>query len=86
MDTVEHVDGVDGHARVEIAVGNGEEIGEMVDVETGLLAYLAAHALLYGLVHVDKAAGQVEGVLRRLLAATGYEQLAALVEDEGGGG
>ena len=82
----EHVDGMDNHLGVEVLVGEGEEITDLADGEARLLQYLAAHAVLYGLLHVNETAGQVQRVLGRFLAATGHQQFAFVITDKGGSG
>ena len=82
-DFVEHVQGVNHHARVEVAVGNGEEIAGCGNIESCLLFYLADDALLGCLIHVHKAAGKVERALGGFLATHRHKQVATDVADEG---
>lgn len=80
---IKHVDGVDDHLGIEILVGDGKEIADIRDPETCLLQYLTTHAVLHGLLHVDKATGKVQRALGRLLAATSHQQFTFVIADKG---
>lgn len=76
---VEHVKGVDVHARVVIDVWDGEQETARAHFKTCLLTYLTEYRLLVILIHIDKASRQVEGALGRLLGSTNHQQLVFAV-------
>ena len=84
-DEVVHVKGVDAHAAVLIDVGRGEEITDVLYVESGFFFDLATHPLLACLVHIDKAAGKVERSLGGFLGPPHDKQLVVVVDDKGCG-
>ena len=83
MATVEHVQRVDGQAGIEVPVGKGKEVFRAGHLHARLLLHLACHALLAGLVHVHKAARQIERTLRRVFGAAAHQQLVFPVQDKG---
>ena len=60
--------------RIEICVGDGEEIAGGDDVKSRLFCHLARHSLLRRLADVGKPARQVEGPLGRFSVAALHEQ------------
>lgn len=83
---VEHVEGMNLEAAVHIKIRDGEKIAAGREFESGLLADFAACGLFARLVHIDKAAREVERPLRRVFLAAHEEQLAGSVADEAGDG
>ena len=83
---VEHIDGMDEEAGIEVLVGDGEEEFDALDGESGLFEHFTHNALLAGLEAVGEAAGQVEGSLGGVFSPPHDAPLASLVDDEGYGG
>ena len=83
---VEHVEGMDHEAGIEIEVRNAELIVHLDGIKASFFFYLTCHGLFAGFVHIDKTARQIEHVFSWLVLAANYQQLILLVEDEGNGG
>lgn len=83
MADIEHIEGMNIHARVTIDVRNGEKILHLADFQTRLFLDFADDALLACLVVVNEAAWQVKGALGGFLATTHNEQLTPTVQNEG---
>lgn len=81
---VEHVEGMNLEAAVHIQIRDGKKVAAGGDFQSGLLADFAACGLFASLVHIDKAAREVERPLRRVFLAAHKEQLTGSVADETG--
>jgi hypothetical protein len=73
---------MDTHAAVHIDIGRGEEVLDVVDLQSRLFLDLTTHALLNGFIHVAETAREVEGAFGRLLGTTYYQQLIVVVDDK----
>src|SRR5574344_27905 len=51
-------------------------------MDARLFLYLATHSLLYGFVHIDKAAGQIKCAFGGFFTSAHHEYLAAIVDNE----
>ena len=81
-----HVQRVYPHAAILVNVGRRKQIAYLAYLQSGLLLYLAAHALLHGLLHVAEAARQVQRTLGRLFGPLAHQQPTTLVHHERGYG
>src|SRR3712207_8745314 len=81
--TEKQVERMDFKARIEINIGQREEILAGRYPQTGLFPHLTRNALLGRLLHIGKATGQVEGAFGGLFLASYHEQLVMTVDNQG---
>ena len=82
----EEIEGVDIHARIQINIGEAEQIVGTGDLQSRLLLHLAHHSLPGCLTRIGETSGQVERSLGWLLTPALHQQFATTIDNEGCGG
>lgn len=83
MTDIEHVKGVDIHARILVYVWNGKEILHFFNAQPSLFLDLTDDTLFARFLIVNKTTRQVKGTLGRLLAAADDKQFVFIIQNEG---